>query len=558
MICYLYPEPSYLFFTTGVPELLYYSHIPTTIFAILIGLFIYLNAPKLLLNKLLFLITLCFSLWVTLSLFAWTNIHGDFILFIWPYFGILSALLSILSIYFVYVFLYQKDISFRLKLIFFILLAPLFVFASSSLNLTGLNITYCDPYGFEGIVYKYYYIFVSLLSLVWIPILLIKKYFTANRNFRKQILLLGTGIQLFLLSFFFATFVASYLSGIGAIEDSRIEFYGLFGVLIFVGFLGVLITKFNTFRVGLIASQGLVVALIVLISSQFTYLNSTTGLILNSFTLILTSAIGVVLIRSVKKEIKQRKEIEGLVGKLEQANVRLKQIDKLKSEFVSIASHQLRSPITAISGYASLMREGSYGDLTERMKEPVERIEQSARMMATSIEDYLNVSRIESGNMKYNLSDFNIAEQAEHISDDLRSEALKHGLIILFKKKLTSRGLVYADIGKVQQIIHNLLNNAIKYTPRGTITVYAHDDLKLKKVYIDIIDTGMGMGTETLHSIFQKFERGDGANAINVKGTGLGLYVALKMAEAMGGTISATSKGEGNGSVFTLELPLAS
>jgi signal transduction histidine kinase len=556
MICYLYPEPAYVFFTTGVPDLLYYSHIPTTIFAILIGLFIYLNNRKLLLNKLLFLITLCFSLWVTLSLFAWTNIHGDFILFIWPYFGILSALLSILSIYFVYVFLHQKDISFKLKIVFFTLLAPLLIFASSNLNLTGLNITYCDPYGFEGIIYKYYYIFVSLLSLVWIPILLIRKYTTSDSSFKKQILLLGTGIQLFLLSFFFATFIASYLSGIGALHDSRIEFFGLFGVLIFVGFLGVLITKFNTFRVGLIASQGLVVALVILISSQFTFLDSNTGLILNAFTLILTSTIGIVLIRSVKKEVRQRKEIEGLVDKLEQANVRLQQTDKLKSEFVSIASHQLRSPITAISGYASLMREGSYGQLTEKLKEPVERIEQSARMMASSIEDYLNVSRIESGNMKYNLTDLNIAEQAEHIADDLRSEALKRGLIILFKKKLTSRGVVHADLGKVQQIIHNLLNNAIKYTPKGTITVYAHDDLKLKKVYIDIIDTGMGMGTETLHSIFQKFERGDKANAINVKGTGLGLYVALKMAEAMGGTITAKSEGEGSGSVFTLELPI--
>ena len=556
MICYLYPDPSYIFFTSGVPELLYYSHITTTIFAILIGSFVFLSARKILLNKLLFLITLCFSLWVLLSLLSWTNIHGDFILFIWPYFGILSALLSILSIYFVYVFLHQKDISFKLKIIFFILLAPLLIFASSKLNLTGFNITDCDPYGFEGIIYKYYYIFVSLISIIWIPILLIKKYINSDKDFKRQIILLGTGIELFLFTFFLATFFASYLSGIGAINDSSIELYGLFGVLIFLAFIGVLITKFNTFRVGVIASQALVIILVILIGSQFTFIETKTGAILTSITLILIGVIGIILIRSVKKEIKHREEIQRLAKKLEKANVRLKQIDKLKSEFVSIASHQLRSPITSISGYASLMREGAYGEISAKMKVPVERIEQSARMMAESIEDYLSVSRIESGNMKYNSCDFNLVDETEHICDDLRSEALKRGLIILFKKKIESRGTINADLGKVQQIVHNLLNNSIKYTPKGVITVYVHDDLKAKKIFIDIMDTGIGMSTETINTIFQKFERGDAAGAVNVKGTGLGLYVALKMAEAMGGDITAHSEGEGKGSRFMIEMPL--
>jgi signal transduction histidine kinase len=194
--------------------------------------------------------------------------------------------------------------------------------------------------------------------------------------------------------------------------------------------------------------------------------------------------------------------------------------------------------------------------MTAKMLEPIERIEQSSRMMANSIEDYLNVSRIESGNMKYVLTDFNITDEAEHLVDDLRSEALKGGLIILFKKKLESMGIVNADIGKVQQIIHNLINNSIKYTQRGTITVYVHDDVKLKKIYVDILDTGVGMSVHTISTIFQKFERGNKANAVNVKGTGLGLFVALKMAEAMGGDIRGYSEGEGKGSRFTIELPL--
>jgi signal transduction histidine kinase len=145
---------------------------------------------------------------------------------------------------------------------------------------------------------------------------------------------------------------------------------------------------------------------------------------------------------------------------------------------------------------------------------------------------------------------------AEHIADDIRTEALRQGLVLLFRTKMEGKGIINADLGKVQQILHNLINNALKYTPKGTITVVVHDNLKQKRVYIDIIDTGIGMNEATLQSIFHKFERGDKANTVNVKGTGLGLYVALKMAEAMGGTVSAHSDGEGKGSRFTIELPL--
>lgn len=273
-------------------------------------------------------------------------------------------------------------------------------------------------------------------------------------------------------------------------------------------------------------------------------------------TLILFSIFGYALSQSIRREIKQREEIQKLAIDLEKANSRLIELDKAKSEFVSIASHQLRSPITAIAGYTSLMREGDFGEVPSKMKEPLERIEQSARMMASSIEDYLNVSRIESGNMKYNYSDFNLNDEVEHICDDLRPIALKESLVLLFKQNIQSQSLVKADIGKTQQIIHNLINNSIKYTPKGTITVYVHDDPEKKKIFVDIIDTGIGMNDKTIHSIFGKFSRADNANTVNVKGTGLGLYVAQKMAQAMGGNITAHSTGEGQGSTFTLEMKL--
>jgi signal transduction histidine kinase len=263
------------------------------------------------------------------------------------------------------------------------------------------------------------------------------------------------------------------------------------------------------------------------------------------------------LLRSVKKEIDQRKEFEVLTKQLGKVNNRLTALDKQKSEFVSIASHQLRSPLTAIRGYASLLREGSYGVLSPQALEPIQRIEESSKLMALAIEDYLNVSRIESGNMSYTLIDFNLKEQVEHICNDMRSEAIKHGLVLLFRTHLSSRAVVHADLGKTVQIIQNLINNAIKYTQEGTIIIIMRDDIKKKQIFVDVTDTGMGMSIETQNILFQKFSRAHNANLVNTSGTGLGLYVAAKMAEAMGANIVAYSEGEGKGSRFTFKIPFA-
>ena len=122
---------------------------------------------------------------------------------------------------------------------------------------------------------------------------------------------------------------------------------------------------------------------------------------------------------------------------------------------------------------------------------------------------------------------------------------------------MKGREIVHADIGKTVQICHNLINNSIKYTNKGSINVFLRDDVGLQKIYVEITDTGVGMSEKTTKTLFQKFTRAENANKTNSSGTGLGLFVAHKMAEAMGGNITAHSDGEGKGSCFILELPLA-
>lgn len=557
MICYHEVVPTYLFYSPEVPELLYYSHLPAIILALMVGLFVVVNNPKGILNRILFLISLAFSALALVNLVTWTNIQSDLITFSWSLIGTLQSIISILSIYFIYVFLDKKDISIKIKAIFTLLLLPVFLFAATNLNLSGFDLAECDAFAYERAEYSLYFSLLGLLAIVWTTILLVSRYRSASHKMRKQIALMGIGLESFLVLFVTIFYLAQYLASINFVEDSRLELYGFFGMTIFMTMMAVLIVRFKTFKVGMIASQALLIALVVLTGSQFTFTTSLTSSILIAISLVLTGAIGIILIRSVKKEIKQKEELRELTEKLAIANGKLKELDKLKSEFVSIASHQLRSPLTAIRGYASLLSDGSYGKLPTKALGALERISESSKNMAYSIEDYLNVSRIESGNMKYNLSDFNLKEETEKMTDDLRSQAVKKGLGLIFRSDLKSKGIINADIGKVIQIIQNLINNSIKYTKEGSIKVLVRDDVVRKKIYIDITDTGIGMNQKALNSIFGKFERADNSNTANIHGTGLGLFVAHKMTVAMGGDIKATSEGEGKGSTFTIEFPLA-
>jgi len=545
-------EAKFLFFSENIwGDFIYYSHLLPAISALIVTIFVYLNSPKNKSAQALLFTGVSFAIWCFMDLFLWSSEKIDWIMFTWSSLIYFQFFIYIGCLYFMYAFVEGKFPNFWTDVVIFLLTIPLFLFTHTKLNLTGFDFTNCWREAIEGPLWQPYIYNVGIFIGVWIflySIFHLKKAQTPKH--RIEIIIVTIGIELFLIAF-------SLGNIIGSIEtDWEIGQVGLFGMPVFLAFIGYTVVKYESFRLKVVAAEALFSATFMLLLSLLFVRSIDNARVIALGTIALFSVLGFLIVRSIKREIEQKEQIEKLAHKLERANTKLQQMDKLKSEFVSIASHQLRSPITAISGYASLLREGSYGEITNKMREPIERIEQSARMMAVSIEDYLNVSRIEAGNMKYNLTDFSLADQAEHISDDLRPEALKRGLVLLFRKRIESKGIVNADTGKVQQIIHNLINNAIKYTQKGAITVYVHENLDTKKIYVDFLDTGVGMNTETLHSIFQKFERGDKANTVNVTGTGLGLYVAQKMAEAMHGTITAHSEGEGQGSRFTLELPL--
>ena len=542
------------YFTLDVaPNLLFYSYIPIFLLSLIFSIYFYLRTHSIE-SICILLMTTSFCFWIILEIISWTAVSADLTMLAWQLAVIPDLIIYISVIYLVYYFNFKKHFSFYFNFSFFLITLIILFLTPTQLNYYNFNITNCEPQvGFVSTVLLPSFRLISLIAIIIVAVLSYRKQkLERSKSKNRQNIILNTATFLFVAVYGFSQVFGDFTN------EYHINLIGPIGMLIFLVILAYIIVKFKAFNVKLIGAQALIIALWFLVGSLLFVAQSTQTRVIAGVTLIFTTIAGYFLVRSVKKEVAQREQIEGLVVDLNKANERLKILDKMKSEFVSIASHQLRSPLTSIRGYASMLVEGTYGKLPEKAVDVLKNISDSARFMAQSVEDYLNVSRIEAGNMKYELSDFSLKEQAEKIVDEMRQVVMKAGLVLLFRSENAGSMIVHADIGKTRQVINNIIDNAMKYTPHGTITVIAHDDIKQKKAIITIQDTGIGMDEDTQNGVFNKFVRAKNANSVNTSGTGLGLYVAKIMVEKMGGTVWAESEGQGKGSVFHIEFPLVS
>jgi len=546
MLCYAFTEPLYFFYVPDLPVLLYYSHIPAIVIALLTGIFVLWSDRKALLNQLLFALCISFSVWSFGTLVAWTNIHSDVVLFTWSFLGPAAAFISIFSIYFTYVFLEGKDVGLLQKGVFLALLAPILVLAPTPYTLGGFNLTNCDAFGFEGVMNTIYYPALGVLAMLWVLVLLVRHYRRFASGLKKQVVLMGTGIELFLFSFFTTGFLGAYLVTIGFLPDSELETYGYFGMIIFVVYIGILIVRFKSFNVSLIASQALIIALTLLIVSQFTFARNTTNIILNGIALFLTLAIGFVLIRSVKREIEQRRHIEMLAQDLEKAN-------KQQIILIHFITHQIKGFVTKSRNIFSSLLEGDYGTLPETMKPMMEEGLRSDTKGVNTIQEILNAANIKSGKVAYKKEPFDLKALVDEIVADLRTAADAKGLSFILESG--TKPLMYpGDKGQLVNALKNLIDNSIKYTMKGEVRVKLSQEGKAVRFVVE--DTGVGITKDDMAHLFT--EGGHGANSakVNVESTGFGLYIVKNIIEAHGGKVWAESEGEGMGSRFVAELPI--
>ncbi len=241
-------------------------------------------------------------------------------------------------------------------------------------------------------------------------------------------------------------------------------------------------------------------------------------------------------------------------GQLEVANKHLQELDRAKSEFVSIASHQLRTPMTGIMGYLSMMTQGDFGKMKpDHLKILTDLLAESQRMIRL-INQFLNVSKIEAGKFTYTKVPVQFEDLVVREIKEVTKAANDKGLKILNKLPKTPLPKVMVDADKIQDVILNLIDNAIKYTDKGSITLTA--ELEDERIHFRAKDTGIGIKPQDATELFNKFVRGSGIAQIHPDGSGLGLFIAKSIIDAHGGRIWAESDGEGKGSTFQFILPL--
>lgn len=252
--------------------------------------------------------------------------------------------------------------------------------------------------------------------------------------------------------------------------------------------------------------------------------------------------------------VKLEEEVRRKTAQLRKANAELRQLDEAKSEFISIASHQLRTPLTIIKGYISMMQEGSFGPVPPVIMENLEKVYLSNERLIRLVENLLDISRIESGRQDFKWEKIHLEDIAQTVADNLKTTAKVKGLKLFFHKPKKPTPAVTADANKIHEVIMNFIDNAIKYTEKGEINVYVISEPQKKIVTFFVKDTGRGLDKNVKPYLFRKFSRGKGSFTIHTEGIGLGLYVAKMIIDAHHGRIWAESEGRDKGSKFCFSL----
>ena len=244
--------------------------------------------------------------------------------------------------------------------------------------------------------------------------------------------------------------------------------------------------------------------------------------------------------------------LERTSAELAVARDRAEAADRIKSAFLATMSHELRTPLNSIIGFTGILLQGLAGPLNAEQQAQLGMVQGSARHLLALINDVLDISKIEAGELKVGHTPFDLRAVIDRALAVVRPSADAKGLRLTSRLDPRIAGAV-GDARRVEQILLNLLNNAVKFTNHGEVTLTA--DLAEGECRMQVIDTGIGIAADDLATLFEPFRQIDTGLARNHEGTGLGLAICRRLAHLLGGRIHAASR-PGEGSVFSVDLPV--
>jgi signal transduction histidine kinase len=456
-----------------------------------------------------------------------------------------------------------------------------------------------------GPIFPFFTVYFICLVISFV-VYFVYKYKEASADIKKSLAVMSLGL---FLSIVISGIVSYLLPALGyvnlAILDAPSGFF-------FVVFSAYAVLKMQLFDIKVILTETATGIVVLALLIQTIVVDSITQKIISGTVLVLVVYGGYLLIKSVQDEIRKKEQLQVLSKQLADANIHLKDLDKMKTEFVSLASHELLTPVSAIEGYLSMMLDEKLVKIEDpKAIQYMDRVYRSAKRLARLIADMLNISRIEEGRLLVEKKDVNMTELITQVLEELKFKADEHKQKIVFDDKSEIRMsndesnqnnqnqkfMTWADPDKVKEILVNIIGNSIKYTMNpGTITVtiekvptkvltdewgkleavilnstvddqesiHAVADEHMKQILGDeqylvkIKDQGIGIPKEELPKLFKKFHRVGDFSTAESQGTGLGLYITRALVELHHGRVWPDSEGQGKGSTFTFSLPTAS
>lgn len=395
--------------------------------------------------------------------------------------------------------------------------------------------------------------------LYWVYVLHVGGLFTAGLTILFAKMLRSTGMARRQVTYIYGGyFVASLLA---MATNLILPWFGYFELNWLGQIFSTLVAVFTTYailradllNIKLAATELFVIILNLLLFFQLLSSENSSVLTINIIVLMAALIISTLLINSVMKEIKRREEMAILAESLTKANARLQELDKQKTDFLSIAAHQLRTPISISSGYLELLNDGAYGEITPDTKQIFKNMDESNGRLIKLIDSFLDITRLEQGNTRYDFAEHDLVALVDGVVKEFAAMVKQKGLTLVWQPNANFPRVIF-DEEKIRHVVFNFIDNAIKYSESGIIKVEVYQEGN--GFTVRVRDNGIGFNKIDEANFFQKFYRGENVKGTNVNGTGLGLFVGAKFIEAHHGRFWAHSEGLGKGGEFGFWIPL--
>lgn len=529
----------YLFFSSNIPTLFFYSHIPAIVVALVVSILVFYKSDKSKVGGTLLVISLLFSAWSIFDLILWATNRPDIVMFFWSLQILVEPLIYILAFYLTYLFVRNTDLSFRGKITLAVVYIPIVLLLYSKYNLSGVYLPDCTA--IEGFIAQYFTYIIEIILAISVFLFTDREYKkNIDPNRKKEVLTFGLGVITFLLAFSWGNLIGSFT------ENWTLAQAGLIGMPVFIAFLAYLIVRFHTFHVNLFAAQVLIAGLWVLVFGILFIRHIENVRVVTIFTLVLVSIVGYLLIRSVRKEIQRKEELQKL-------NIELENLVKQRESLMHLINHKVKSSFTHSKYIFAGILEGTFGNASEEMRKRAAQGLEANDGGIKTVDLVLNAANLQRGLIKYEMKSCDLKNVIATTIGEKKIEAEKRELALESVIKDGDYNIV-GDSFWLKEVISNLIENSIKYTKEGKISILL-ETVGKDKIKFTIKDTGIGITPEDKQHLFTEGGRGKESVKINVDSTGYGLYSVKLIIEAHGGRVWADSGGLNKGSTFFVELP---